>query len=52
MMTKSINKEKLDKYMTMTKQKVAEGRAKESLKVKRAATTNTAHDQTDASRKE
>ena len=36
MMTKSINKEKLDKYMIMTKQKVTEGRAKESLKVKKS----------------
>ena len=35
MMTKSVNKEKLDKYMVMTKQMVAEGRAKESLKVKK-----------------
>ena len=35
MMTKSVNKEKLDKYMGMAKQKVVEGRAKESLKVKR-----------------
>ena len=37
MMTKSVNKEKLDKYMVMTKQTVAAGRAKESLKVKRSA---------------
>ena len=36
MMTKAINKEKLDKYMVMTKQKLADGRAKESLKVKKA----------------
>ena len=36
MMTKSINKDKLERYMIMTKQKVAEGRAKESLNVKRA----------------
>ena len=35
MITKSVNREKLDKYMIMTKQKVVEGRAKESLKVKR-----------------
>ena len=35
MMTKSVNKEKLDKYMVMTKQRVEEGRAQESLKVKR-----------------
>ena len=34
MMTKSVNKEKLDRYMEMTKQETAEGRAKESLKVK------------------
>ena len=27
MMTKSVNKEKLEKYMIMTKQKVVEGRA-------------------------
>ena len=37
MMTKAINKEKLDKYMVMTKQRPVEGRAKESLKVKRSA---------------
>ena len=36
MMTKSINKDKLERYMIMTKLTVAEGRAKESLKVKRA----------------
>ena len=35
MMTKSVNKEKLDKYMDMTKQKVVEGRAKEALHVKK-----------------
>ena len=35
MMTKAVNKETLDKYMRMTKQKTAEGRARESLKVKR-----------------
>ena len=34
MMTKSVNKDKLDRYMAMTKQKTAEGRARESLKVK------------------
>ena len=34
MMTKSVNKEKLDRYMAMTKQKTAEGRTGESLKVK------------------
>ena len=34
MMTKAVNKEKLDKYMSMTKQKVEEGRAQEGLKVK------------------
>ena len=36
MMTKSVNKEKLDKYMDMTKQQRVEGRAKESFKVKRS----------------
>ena len=35
MMTKAVNKEKLDKYMGMTKQKVVEGRAKEALHVKK-----------------
>ena len=35
MMTKVVNQEKLQKYMSMTKQKLAEGRAKESLKVKK-----------------
>ena len=35
MMTKSVNKEKLDRYMVMAKQKKADGRAKESLKIKR-----------------
>ena len=35
MMTKAINKEKLDKYMMMTKQAVVEGRAKEALQLKR-----------------
>ena len=34
MMTKGVNKEKFEKYMAMTKQKTAEGRARESLKVK------------------
>ena len=34
MMTKSVNREKFDKYMIMTTQKVVEGRATESLKVK------------------
>ena len=37
MMTKSVNRQKLDKYMVMTKQKTAEGRAKESLKVKKSS---------------
>ena len=35
MMTKGVNKEKMEKYMVMTKQKVLEGRAKESLQVKK-----------------
>ena len=35
MMTKTINREKLDKYMVMTKQKKVDGRAKESLNIKR-----------------
>ena len=39
MMTKSINRDKLEKYMIMTKQKIAEGRAKESLKVKKSRNT-------------
>ena len=34
MMTKGVNKETLDKYMSMIKQKVEEGRAREGLKVK------------------
>ena len=38
MMTKSVNREKLDKYMVMIKQKLAEGRAKESLKIKKPGT--------------
>ena len=43
MMTKAINKEKLDKYMLMTKQKTAEGRATESLKVKRSTREGEGH---------
>ena len=38
MMTNSVNKEKLETYMVMTMQKVAVGRAKESLKVKEPGT--------------
>ena len=34
MTTKAVNKEKLDKYMSMTKKKVEEGRARGALKVK------------------
>ena len=37
-MTKGVNKEKLTKYMTMTRQRVLQGRAKEALQVKRAQT--------------
>ena len=36
MMTKNINKEKLDKYQPMVRRKVAVGRAKEGLKVQGA----------------
>ena len=35
MMTKGVNKAKLDKYMLMIQQEVAEGRAKEGLQVKK-----------------
>ena len=35
MMTKGVNKEKLEKYMVMTKQKVVEGRAEGALQVKK-----------------
>ena len=35
MMTKGVNREKLEKYMVMTKQTVVEGRAKEALQLKR-----------------
>ena len=34
MMTKAVNEEKLDKYMSMTKQKVEEGRARKASQVK------------------
>ena len=34
MMTKGINREKLEKYMVMTRQTAVEGRAREALKVK------------------
>ena len=40
MMTKAINHDKLEKYMLMTKQKVADGRAKESSKVKKSEQGN------------
>ena len=40
MMTKAINKDKLEKYMIMTKQKVEEGRAKEALRVKEGKENN------------
>ena len=40
MMTKAVHKDKLEKYMTMTKQKVEEGRAKEALKVKEGKEDN------------
>ena len=33
--SKAVNKEKLDKYMGMTKQKSVEGRAKEALHVRK-----------------
>ena len=36
MMTKAVNKEKMHKYMGMISQKIAEGRAEESLKIKRS----------------
>ena len=36
MMTKAVHNENLHKYMVMTKQRVAEGRAQESLKIKRS----------------
>ena len=35
MMTKAVNREKLDKYMMMVCQAIADGRAKEGLQVKR-----------------
>ena len=35
MMTKSVNREKLDKYMVMVRQRKVEGRAREALQIKR-----------------
>ena len=40
MMTKAVNRDKLEKYMIMTRQKVEEGRAKEALKVKEGKEDN------------
>ena len=37
MMTKGVNREKLERYMEMTKQKLGEGRAKVALQVKKKA---------------
>ena len=37
MMTKGVNREKLETYMEMTKQKLREGRAKVALQVKKKA---------------
>ena len=36
MMTKAVNREKLEKYMVMVSQKEADGRAKEGLQIKRS----------------
>ena len=35
MMTKAVNREKLEKYMVMVRQRDMEGRAKEGLQVKK-----------------
>ena len=43
MMTKAVDKETLDKYVVMTKQRKREGRAKEGLKVRRTVQANS-HD--------
>ena len=40
MMTKGINREKLDKYMVMVRQTKVDGRAKEALQVKRNKAVN------------